>query len=47
MDSISYLLAANIAIWLGIGAYVLSLALGQKRLGARLKQLEIMNHDNE
>ena len=46
MESIHYLLAANVAVWLGMGAYVLVLALGQKKLGTRIKQLEAMSDDD-
>jgi CcmD family protein len=37
-----YVLAANLVIWLALGAYGLSLALRGRALAARLKQLEIL-----
>ena len=42
---ITYLLAANIAVWVVMGGYLLFLALKQKRLGSRIKQLELLRHD--
>ena len=47
MDSITYLFAANIAVWIGLGAYILVLALGQKRINSRITQLEALRHDND
>lgn len=40
MDNTGYLLAANVAIWLGIGGYLLFLAGRQKRLELRLSRME-------
>jgi CcmD family protein len=37
----TYLIAGNIAVWLGIGGYVLYLATVQTRLGLKIRQLEI------
>jgi len=45
MDHTGYLLAANIVVWLGIGAYAFFLGQTQKRLEQRLQHLEIMRHD--
>ncbi|MFP4169005.1 MAG: CcmD family protein [Desulfonatronovibrionaceae bacterium] len=42
----SYLLAANVAIWLGVGGYVLFLAARQIRLEKRIKHLEFL-HDKQ
>ncbi len=42
MDNITWLMAANVAVWLGIGAYVAFLALGQKSLNKRLALKENM-----
>lgn len=43
MTATTYLLIANILVWLGICGYVGFLALRQKALAGRLKQLELMN----
>ena len=40
-----YLFAANVAVWLGIGAYVAFLAGAQKRLARRIKRLEVLGED--
>lgn len=40
MDNTGYLLAANVAIWLGVGGYLLFLAGRQKRLELRLARME-------
>lgn len=45
MDAVNWLLAANIIIWLGIGVYVAFIAIGQRKLAIRLKQLEIMANE--
>lgn len=45
MGKETYLLAANVAIWLGLCGYVLFLAARQKRLENRLKQLETLHDD--
>ncbi len=47
MDHISYIFAANVAVWLGIGAYAAYLGLNQRRLQQRCKQLELMRDDAE
>ena len=44
MDT-TYLLAANITVWVVMGGYLLFLALKQKRLSRRIKQLELLRHD--
>ncbi len=45
MDSIYWLMSANIAVWLGIGAYVCFLAKSQKNIEQRLHLKEAL--DNE
>ena len=40
MDAFFWLMWANIAVWLGIGAYAAFLARNQKRLGERFRQGE-------
>ncbi|WP_338031077.1 CcmD family protein [Desulfovibrio ferrophilus] len=40
MDYQTYLLAANIAIWLGVGGYLAFLAAQQRRLNTRIRQME-------
>lgn len=47
MDHTSYLLAANLVVWLGIGGYAFFLSRTQHRLEQRLHHLEIMRHDAE
>lgn len=42
MDGQSYLLLANILIWLGVGGYIVFIARGQERLRKRLDQVEAM-----
>ena len=38
----NYLLAANVAVWLGIGGYLVFLATGQKKLEQGLRRMETM-----
>ncbi len=40
MSELSWVLAAGVVIWLGIGAYVAFLACRQKELDQRLRVLE-------
>jgi len=40
-----YLFAANVAVWVGLGAYVAFLAGAQKRLEKRIKRLEVRSDD--
>lgn len=42
----TYLLAANVAVWIGIAGYVAFLAARSRRLEERLKHLEILDHDH-
>ncbi len=42
MDNITWLMGANIAVWLGIGAYVAFLAKEQSALRKRLALKECM-----
>ena len=42
-----YVLWANIAVWLGMGLFVLLMWGGQKRLERRLNQLEIPEHGHD
>ena len=44
-SSIAWLSAAGAAIWLGIGCYVVFIAIRQKALALKLKQLEQFRHD--
>ncbi len=44
MTEIQWLLLANVAVWLGLGAYVAFLAVGQKNLEARLQAKESMDN---
>lgn len=43
--STSYLIAANIAVWIGLGGYLLLIARNQKRLDERLRQMEMLRGD--
>jgi CcmD family protein len=47
MNAQSYLLIANAAVWVGIGAYLLFLGQQSSRLKKRLEQLHLMDgpHD--
>jgi len=47
MDSSSWLLMANIAIWLGIGSYLCLLAHTQKQLDRRIRQMELLNTESQ
>lgn len=40
-----WLVAANAAVWVGMGAYLVFLGLRQRTLAARLTQLELLKHD--
>ncbi len=40
MDYQTYLLAANVAVWLGIGGYLLLLGARQRRIETRIRQME-------
>lgn len=46
-DTFTWLMAASALIWLGLGAYVTFIAVAQRTLQKRLKNLELWNHDNE
>ncbi len=45
MDTITWLIAANVVVWLGIGGYVLFIARGQRALQQRLQMKEMLHHD--
>lgn len=45
MQAETYLLAANILVWLGIGCYIALLARNQRRLEQRLRQMEMLRND--
>ncbi|WP_297228616.1 CcmD family protein [uncultured Desulfovibrio sp.] len=46
MDHIYWLLAANVAVWCGLGIYLLFLGQRQRSLAARLVQLESLRHED-
>ncbi len=46
MDASTYLFAANAVVWLALAGYVALLALRQKGLDERLRQLELMRNDD-
>ncbi len=45
MDSSTWLMMANIAIWLGLGGYLCLLASNQKRLDRRIRQMELLKDE--
>lgn len=45
MDTLTWVVAANAAVWLGLGAYLAFMGVTQRRLAARLAQLELLNND--
>lgn len=47
MQHADFLFAANVVVWIGIGAYVAFLAIRQRRLTQRCEQLELMRNDQE
>lgn len=47
IDAINWLMAANAAIWLGIGCYAAFLGAKQKRLALRLKQFEVLREEED
>lgn len=44
MDYQTYLLAANVAVWLGVGGYLLLLGARQRRIELRIRQMEELNN---
>lgn len=42
MDPLFWLLAANVAVWTGLGAYLALLARNQHGMERRLRQLEML-----
>jgi CcmD family protein len=45
MDCSGYLLAANIAVWLGLGGYVLFVSRKQVQVEHRLRTLQAMDEE--
>ncbi|MGV7094519.1 CcmD family protein [Desulfovibrio sp. QI0434] len=45
MDTLTWVIMANAAVWIGIGSYMAFLAARQRSLAARLVQMEMLNHD--
>lgn len=45
MDTLAWIVMANAAVWIGLGAYLAFLAAQQRALAARLTQWEMLNHD--
>ena len=45
MDTLTWIILANAAVWAGLGAYLAVLAARQRRLALRLTQLELCDHD--
>ncbi len=46
MEKELYLFAANVIVWVGLGAYVVFLAGSQKRLERRLRRLEVLGEED-
>ncbi|MBU1001237.1 MAG: CcmD family protein [Proteobacteria bacterium] len=44
MDYQTYLLVANVAVWLGVGGYLAFLAARQRRLNTRIRQMEQLSN---
>lgn len=44
MDTLTWVIMANAAVWIGIGSYMAFLAARQRSLAARLAQMEMLNH---
>ena len=45
MDTQTWIILANAAVWIGLGAYMAFLAARQRTLMARLAQMEMLDHD--
>ena len=45
MDTLTWVIMANAAVWIGIGSYMAFLAARQRSLAARRAQMEMLNHD--
>ncbi len=45
MSDILWLMAANIAVWLGLGAYMIFLVKEQKSIDKRLSMQEVLGHE--
>ena len=45
MDTQTWIILANAAVWIGMGAYLAFLAARQRALAARLSQMEMLDHD--
>lgn len=45
MDTLTWVMAANAAVWLGLGFYLAFIGAAQRRLSARLMHLELLNND--
>ncbi len=45
MDAITWVVVANIIVWIGLGAYTLFLATKQKKISRTVHQLMRSEHD--
>ncbi|NJB67397.1 CcmD family protein [Desulfobaculum xiamenense] len=45
MDYTAYLLVANVAVWLGVGGYMMFIGARQRRFELRLAQMEQLRDD--
>ncbi|MBQ7585318.1 MAG: CcmD family protein [Desulfovibrionaceae bacterium] len=44
MDPLNWVMAASIAVWLGLGSYLLFLSLKQNKIERRLNRIERNRH---
>ncbi|MBG0775622.1 MAG: CcmD family protein [Desulfovibrionaceae bacterium] len=46
-DAQGYLLAANVVVWVGVGAYLALLAVKNRRIENRIRQMEMIRRDRD
>ena len=47
MDKIEWLMLANVAVWIGLGAYLAFMAVKQANIAKRLARLEMLDLNNQ
>lgn len=47
IDTFLWLIGVNAIIWIGIGAYIIYIAIKQRNLSQRLKQMEILQDESD
>lgn len=45
MNTLTWVILTNAAVWVGIGAYLALMAARQRSLNARLAQMEMLRHE--